>query len=80
MQVGAAECRLILSYFWFDVGAGRSYPWSKIPLNSGRTVFDCRSLQVLATLHEKGFTMSLNGFKTALQRIRKERADAQPAG
>lgn len=34
---------------------------------------------VLATLHEKGFTMSLNGFKTALQRIRKERADAQPA-
>ncbi len=31
---------------------------------------------VLATLHEKGFTMSLTGFKTALQRIRKERSKA----
>jgi hypothetical protein len=28
---------------------------------------------VLATLHEQGFTMTLLGFKTALQRIRKER-------
>lgn len=28
---------------------------------------------VLATLHEKGFTMTLTSFKSALQRIRKER-------
>lgn len=31
---------------------------------------------VLATLHAKGFTMSPAGFKTALQRIRKERSKA----
>ena len=29
---------------------------------------------VLATLHEKGFTMTMASFKSALQRIRKERA------
>ncbi len=34
---------------------------------------------VLATLHEKGFTMTQNSFKTALQRIRKERSDEQAA-
>lgn len=31
---------------------------------------------VLATLHESGFTMSFTGFKSALQRIRKERVEA----
>ncbi|WP_230182707.1 hypothetical protein [Aquabacterium sp. CECT 9606] len=31
---------------------------------------------VLATLHENGFTMTFTGFKSALQRIRKERTEA----
>lgn len=30
---------------------------------------------VLATLHDKGFTMTMASFKSALQRIRKERKD-----
>lgn len=34
------------SYLWFEVGAGGSQFWSKKPLNAGRSVFDCRSLQV----------------------------------
>jgi len=38
---------------------------------------------VLATLHENGFTMTFTGFKSALQRIRKERTvavDSSKAG
>ncbi|WP_316685563.1 hypothetical protein [Ralstonia thomasii] len=30
---------------------------------------------VLTTLHDKGFTMTMASFKSALQRIRKERKD-----
>lgn len=30
---------------------------------------------VVATLNQKGFKMTLNSFKSALQRIRKERAE-----
>ncbi len=30
---------------------------------------------VLATLNQKGFTMTLKSFKSALQRIRKERSE-----
>lgn len=32
---------------------------------------------VLATLHEKGFTMTPKSFKSALQRIRKERSSEE---
>ena len=46
MQVDVAERRFILNYLWFDVCAGRTYLWLKKPLNAGRAVFDCRSLQV----------------------------------
>lgn len=31
---------------------------------------------VLATLHENGFQMTFSGFKSALQRIRRERTEA----
>ena len=32
---------------------------------------------VLATLHEKGFSMTIASFKSALQRIRKERVSGK---
>ncbi|MFZ6774556.1 hypothetical protein ACO0LB_17775 [Undibacterium sp. SXout7W] len=32
---------------------------------------------VLSTLHEKGFTMKMTSFKSALQRIRKEKAQLE---
>lgn len=34
---------------------------------------------VLAELHEAGFTMTIASFKSALQRIRKERSEAPPS-
>ncbi|WP_223936962.1 hypothetical protein, partial [Aeromonas caviae] len=35
--------------------------------------------EVLAELHAAGFTMTMASFKSALQRIRKERAGDRPA-
>ena len=46
MQVEADECGFIRSYLWFVDLAGRNYLWSKNPLDVGRSVFKCRSLQL----------------------------------